>query len=234
MKTTTHPLFAIALFFIFFPGLLQAQKEQRSIEPFDAVVLQGHYSVVFTQGQEGTLIISGKKEATEQVETYVKNNTLMIKQKESSWWSQPTSGAVKIEVPVKQISKIGLYGSGNIRANHSIQSTSFKADIAGSGDIDLAVEAERVKGIVTGSGDLRLRGKANETYFEVTGSGDIKAKELMSNESSGHITGSGSIDLYAKAEMEAKITGSGDLNCYGHPPLHKTKVTGSGAVHFKD
>ncbi|MGB1019754.1 MAG: hypothetical protein ACPGVF_01490 [Flavobacteriaceae bacterium] len=37
-----------------------------------------------------------------------------------------------------------------------------------------------------------------------------------------------------KAQMEAKITGSGDLNCYGHPPLHKTKVTGSGAVHFKD
>ena len=106
--------------------------------------------------------------------------------------------------------------------------------IAGSGNIYMAIEAERVKGIITGSGDLRLSGTAEETYFEVTGSGDIKAKELLSDESSGRITGSGSIDLFAKAEMAAHITGSDDLNCYGHPPLHKTKVTGSGSVHFKD
>lgn len=235
MKTTTYPLFTLALFFFFPFGLLQSQEDKRSVDPFDAIQIQGHYDVLLTRGKEGTLKLSGKSTDLKQVETFVKNNILIIKQSKELWsLSDWTSGRVSIEIPVERINEVILNGSGEIRSKHTLSTTSFKTKLSGSGDIDLTVEAERVKGIVTGSGDLRLSGKAQETYFEVTGSGDIKAKNLKSNVCSGRITGSGSINIYAKVEMDSYITGSGHINCYGKPPFHKTKVTGSGDVYFKD
>ena len=67
--------------FFFFPfGLLQSQEDKRSVDPFDAIQIQGHYDVLLTRGKEGTLKLSGKSTDLKQVETFVKNNTLIIKQ----------------------------------------------------------------------------------------------------------------------------------------------------------
>ena len=59
---------------------LFAQTETRNINSFDGIDVAGHYDVILTQGKEGNLTLKGDKDDLKQIETYVKNDILIIKQ----------------------------------------------------------------------------------------------------------------------------------------------------------
>ena len=48
------------------------------------------------------------------------------------------------------------------------------------------------------------------------------------------MTGSGNIEMQANSEINARITGSGDIVCLGNPQIQNIKKTGSGDVIIRD
>jgi len=119
-----------------------------------------------------------------------------------------------------------LRGSSSIESKVPLKFPRIKTLISGLGDIDLEVAAESVNGTVTGPGDLTLKGQSDQVTFFLLGSGTIDVEKLKAKEGEAQITGSDA--------LQAKITGSGDLRCYGNPTRQITKVTGSGDIMIRD
>ncbi len=77
---------------------------------------------------------------------------------------------------------------------------------------------------------------STEIIIEACKKKDQKAQmELyVGKDSTVQISGSGSVSLHAENSLEAMISGSGDLFCYGKPEKQVTSVSGSGKILFKD
>ena len=230
INLSTLPL--ASLFFA--SSLLFAQTENRKISSFDGVSVAGHYDVTLTQCSEGTITLNGDLDDLEKIETHVKNGVLIIKQEKASWFSNWDSGRVTINLPVEDIDKVVLSGSGSISSNHLLRSDNFDVTLSGSGEIDLEIDTEEFEGVLTGSGDISLQGKAAHVSYKITGSGDISAEEFEAESAHARVTGSGDIEMHAQSTINASVTGSGDIVCYGNPKIQQTKMTGSGDIDIRN
>ena len=112
---------------------------------------------------------------------------------------------------------LNITGSGDIEAEN-LQYTNLSAFIKGSGDIDVKnVKATTVKTIVSGSGDVKMKGSTQTAMLTVNGSGDISADKLTATNVVATVSGSGDISCYASKQLDAKASGSGDIEYKGIP-----------------
>lgn len=104
--------------------------------------------------------------------------------------------------------------------------------ITGSGDIDLKnVKATTVMSEVNGSGDINIKGSAQKATLTVNGSGDISAEKLAATNVVATVAGSGDIVCYASRQLDARVSGSGDIKYKGSPSVvnkqgKKNSITG--------
>jgi len=233
MKTKKHLFLSLSSFF-FASTFLFSQSETRTIDSFDGIHVAGHYDVTLTKGNEGTLTLKGAADDLDQIETYVKNGILIIKKEETSWFKDWKSERVSISIPVEDIQEVVLSGSGSIQSNHELCADEFEVKLSGSGEIDLTINVDELDGVLTGSGDIKLKGESSKTSFVLTGSGDIDSSRLKTENGQARVTGSGNIEMQASREINANITGSGDIVCMGKPQIQNIKTTGSGDVVIRD
>lgn len=143
---------------------------------------------------------------------------------------------------------IGIYGSGDFTAGLEVKNLILKlngsgdaqisgvhgklmVDLYGSGDIkagDLQLLDCSIK--EGGSGDIQLSGKTSRLNLLCSGSGDIDASHLYAIAVKASGSGSGDIWVHPVQELEASLTGSGDLRYTGNPQLLKTRSLGSGDI----
>jgi hypothetical protein len=102
--------------------------------------------------------------------------------------------------------------------------------MSGSGDIALVVEANSVKASMSGSGDITLRGKTSNLEISISGSGDIKAYDFIADNVEALVSGSATVEVTANKSINAKVSGSGDIDYRGNPEKIDTKVSGSGDI----
>lgn len=127
--------------------------------------------------------------------------------------------------------QLNIYGSGDIEAEN-LQYTSISSFVKGSGDVDLKkVKATTVNAEVSGSGDIDMKGEAQKATYTVKGSGDISAEKLIVRNVVATVAGSGDIACYAAKRLDAKVSGSGDIEYKGNPSIvnkegKKNSITG--------
>lgn len=205
---------------------------ERSVGEYDEVSSAGWFDVELVAGKEGEITLKGESNLLEKLKTEVKNGELIIKTEKgvnlqpSSWKS-----GITITVPVEEISAVRLSGSGDVVSKTTLKSSdSFRASIAGSGDVTLTIEAENVKASISGSGDMNLDGSAKTLDVSVSGSGDINAYDLEADNVEAQVSGSADLQVTAKEMLRARVSGSGDITYKGNPSKVDTKSSGSGDI----
>ncbi|WP_294470524.1 head GIN domain-containing protein [uncultured Bacteroides sp.] len=115
--------------------------------------------------------------------------------------------------------KLKITGSGDIDAEN-LQYATISTSVEGSGDVDLKnVKATVVKAEVSGSGDVDIKGKTQQATLTVNGSGDISADKLTATNVTATVAGSGDISCNASKQLNAKVSGSGDVEYKGNPSV---------------
>lgn len=115
--------------------------------------------------------------------------------------------------------KLNITGSGDIKAEN-LQYDNISTLVKGSGDIDLKnVKATDVKAEISGSGDIEIKGTTRQATLTVNGSGDVSADKLTAANVIATVAGSGDITCYASKQLDAKVTGSGDIEYKGSPAI---------------
>jgi hypothetical protein len=183
-----------------------AKTESRAVASFSKIDLSGSPEVEVAIGPAASVAVTADDNVLPVIETTVGGDTLRIGSKQS----YNTSLGVKVKITVPALDGVSVSGSGNIHA------TGLKA-----GDMDAGV---------TGSGDVTLSGAVDQLRAHITGSGELRAGELGAKNVRVTVTGSGDATVRASEQLDASVTGSGDVHYSGNPPKVRKNVTGSGGI----
>lgn len=240
MKNNKIKIILSSLVFIMFTILGTAQKigkvrgsgnvinKTRSVGNFETIAVSGSFDVFLVKGEEGKIDIKIEDNLLNYLITEVDNGKLKIKWKKGV--SIRSNRTTQLTVYYKGIDAVSMSGSGDIVGKDLIKSNDFSVAVAGSGDIELHVEANIIKASISGSGDIELKGSSKEFTSSISGSGDIGAYNLSSEKAIVKISGSGGMNLTVTSELKARISGSGDIKYKGNPRIEDIKVSGSGSV----
>ena len=209
------------------PSKKYITKELNNVSNFSSISVLGSPDVEYRQsnGSKTTVSIYGSDNLVDLLEVSTVNGVLQVNIKKGSA-DVYLKGAIK-----GNDLNLNIAGSGDIEAEN-LQYTNIFALVKGSGDIDLKnVKATTVMSEVNGSGDINIKGSAQKATLTVNGSGDISAEKLAATNVVATVAGSGDIVCYASRQLDARVSGSGDIKYKGSPSVvnkqgKKNSITG--------
>lgn len=207
-------------------------SETRITDAYDKISVAGAFNVELFTGEEGKVTINAEENLVKHILTENRGGKLIIKVQDGYSLYPSNKKKIYITVPFKDIESVSLSGSGTIytKENEVIHSDTFFTAIAGSGDLKLDVNCEKLRGKIAGSGDLNLKGKASSFEYEVAGSGDLNSYDLKVQDVTLKVVGSGNANVYCDGNLTVKVIGSGDVSYKGNPQKEDTKIIGSGKI----
>ncbi|PTE09761.1 GIN domain-containing protein [Mesorhizobium helmanticense] len=103
--------------------------------------------------------------------------------------------------------------------------------VLGSGDLALSqINQPELRLSIRGSGSVTATGVAQTVGLDISGSGSGELKDLIAQSARIEIRGSGDAQITAQADADVSISGSGDVELYGHPTMRRSQVRGSGSI----
>ena len=209
-------------------GSGRIKTEKRNIEHFDGVQASGSMDIEVADDKNVAVEVEADDNILPYIITEVNDGLLDVYFKSNTSFNNVH---VKIYVTAPGLKRLFVKGSGSIISKNKIQNNeSISTKISGSGDINAAVDAPDVKAEISGSGNLSLQGRSKNFDGSISGSGDLKCADLLSENATVSIFGSGNAHVYASVHLKASTTGSGDIYYRGNPSSPEISKTGSGSV----
>lgn len=217
--------------------------ETRTTVSFNKIDNQGDFNVYYIHDTIFRVVVEAESNLIPHIRTLVNGNTLEIDTHENL----NNNYAMKVVVysPVLDavmLSGSGLINTGLVNTDNFVVKLSgsgviygdviadyFEAVISGSGDIDFAVKSTNTKAVISGSGKIKLAGESTFADYLISGSGNIESYNLLLNECTAKISGSGNIYTNVSDYLDVTISGSGNLYYIGSPNID-SHITGSGNI----
>ena len=221
--------------FAFVTLSLAQKKETRNVGDFSKLSYGVSGTLYLTQGNENSVVIEGDEETLEEINTEVRGDKLVIRDKNNSWWGWNNSKKVTIYVTMKTIESIGVSGSGNLVAKNKINTSNLDLHVSGSGDLTADIEVrDELEASASGSGDMMIRGICKDFDSSVSGSGRISGKLRINEDAKMTISGSGKIEIEGTSKsVTARISGSGSVRAADlETESCKVTISGSGGVQI--
>lgn len=219
------------------PDALAQERETRDVEAFTTVGFAISGTLYISQAETHSVEIEADDEILEYIETVVNNGRLHIRgQEETGWFSWLGSttrrnATADVYVTMPSLEGVSVAGSGDVIVRDTFTSDRFSVEIAGSGTIELPLEATAVTARIAGSGSMDLSGTAERLSADIAGSGNVRAGDLQVDRAEVNIAGSGDCYVHAVQQLQANIMGSGDVIYAGEPEIERS-VLGSGQVRM--
>jgi len=196
-----------------------------NLQSFSKVEANGDFKVYLTQGQTQKVEVRGEPNILDQLNTSISNSTWEIENRDCVRKSK----AVEVYITMPSVQSLSLNGSGHIRSQDAFEADEVLVEVNGSGEIEVGVNAAKVMTRVTGSGRVALRGQTDLHHINMSGSGKAAAFELLAEDVTVNLSGSGMAEVSANQSLTADITGSGVVYYQGNPTVN-TNISGSGKV----
>ena len=226
----------ILIFQMLFAACVAPQKcvkgngevEERTLElaEFNSFMVGCSADVELKQGDVQRVIIVGESNILDMFNKDVENGMWRIVTDKC----YQTKKGLKVMITVKDLERIKINGSGDVRSKGLIKTKDFIIDINGSGDVSMELDTEDLKTSINGSGDLLISGECYSMDINVNGSGDIDASELNTGDCDIEVNGSGDSQVNVTGHLRVNINGSGDVHYLGHPKSLEVDENGSGDV----
>ncbi|MGI4022142.1 MAG: head GIN domain-containing protein [Janthinobacterium lividum] len=208
-----------------------SEIQDRKLSGFRAVASTGSFDVVLRQGGSESVKVEADAEVINDIVTEVKNGTLTIRSKNTRNWSNMWNNRkITIYVVAKDLNSVSLSGSGDLKIENQFNANKLELRLSGSGDFRGAVNVKTLEASISGSGDFSISGKADESTVSISGSGDYHGSDLMTKSTAIRVSGSGDATIYASENVEASVSGSGDVHYSGHPKNVSKVAHGSGDI----
>ena len=198
-------------------------EKKISITDYDEIQLLLPAEVIYQQisQEEPFLQVQIDENLFSHLDISVQGKQLIIRQNSDSML-QPTR--FKIYTNSKNLSKVQLFGSGDIQLSKAVNAQNMEIHVSGSGDVKTdSLYCENLQVQISGSGDVELKGAATYGDFSVSGSGDIKASNYLLQYLNCNVSGSGDIDAYVTEEIITSVAGSGAVHYTGEAKLIQKK-----------
>lgn len=207
-------------------GQGEVVKRTLQVPDFHSIEVEGSMNVELTPSSERSVVVEAQANIAELVTTEVTNGVWHIATKEG--YSTSKDFVVRIALPT--LRSVSVSGSGDVKGMGRFKVEDLALTTEGSGNITLEVEAKHVTTSTAGSGDTKLSGSAAQLKVAVDGSGDVNARDLACTQVAVDVAGSGDVVVSVAEELEATISGSGNVSYVGSPAHVRKDVSGSGEI----
>lgn len=209
-----------------------AQTEQvRKVDAFTAVSVGIAADVKITKGNQYGVVLKGDEDDLNEIETEVDGDRLKIKYEDDHFSSRNSfNNKIQVFITMPELTGISLAGSGSVMSEDNFRTGEFTADVAGSGKIELSIDAEETDINISGSGKILMKGSSTEADINISGSGDVEGEDFKVAECEINIMGSGDCTIHVTEKLETKVMGSGNVSYKGDPKHVNNNSMGSGRV----
>src|SRR5690606_25321104 len=107
-------------------------------------------------------------------------------------------------------------GSGSISVADPIDGKELNVSLSGSGKIAFESAAEVINASISGSGRIEAKGQVAACNASISGSGRFDAGGLETQTASLRVSGSGGMTVHVDEQLDASISGSGNINYSGN------------------
>jgi len=230
MKLLTKILFALLL--IAGASRSFAKVQDRHITGFNAISLSASFDVYITQGNTESVKVNAPASVLKDVLTEVNHGmlNLRIRNHTFNWGDLFGRDRIIVYVTVKSINRLNVSGSGDVFFKDGLSANSFELRLSGSGDVMGRLNVNTLNCGISGSGDIKLSGRANSSAVDITGSGDFSARDLITTSTMIRVSGSGDAGVNASQQIDAHISGSGDIHYTGGARRVSSSISGSGDI----
>lgn len=205
------------------------KSQQRALSDFDGIRVQGGMDVVLIPGAQYSVRVEADENLLPHIVTELDGDVLEIGPENKV--NLRSDRGIKIYVTAPLFNVVAVNGSGSITSQARIRADQkMKAEISGSGDIRLEVDAPEIDMDIDGSGNVILSGNTRRFKSDINGSGEVRAFDLLSEETEVQISGSGDAQVFASKQLGISINGAGNVDYKGNPPSLNQNVSGAGSV----
>ncbi|MBK8506305.1 MAG: DUF2807 domain-containing protein [Saprospiraceae bacterium] len=202
-------------------------KKEMSLDHFEGIRNGFSCDVYITQGNNQKVVVEGQQNILDNLRFEVSDKVLKIKYDKMVKRSEP----VKIYITMNNLTEVSVSGSGSLVSTNRFSGLGdLDLRVSGSGNVKLEVEARDIEMGVSGSGDITLEGKANQMDISISGSGGVDSRNLDASTCKIQISGSGDATILVKDELDARISGSGNIRYRGDAAKVYSRVSGSGDI----
>ena len=202
--------------------------QTRSLSNFEGVKTSGSIDIEVMNDQNQTVKVEADDNILPYIITEVEDGILKVYYKPNI--SLQNTNA-KVYVSALILKKLMVSGSGSITSKGTLKDTDrIEIKTSSSGDINALVDAPSIIAKVSGSGSITLQGRTKTFNGSTSSSGDLKCKNLLSENATVKVSGSGSAYVYASVHLDVKTSSSGDIYYSGNPNSPQIKTSGSGNV----
>ena len=207
------------------------KKESRDASGYTGLQVQGSMDVQVSYGNSSTISVEADENLLPYIETFVENNTLVIRQKKGV--NLRSKHNLTIHASLTKLTNLSLSGSGNVNGKGAFSNNGrTNIRLSGSGNVNMGVgDISELELAISGSGNIRLQGnQSNNITASISGSGNIDCSELRTNDVFAKVSGSGDIRVNASKSIDAKVSGSGNIYYKGTATNLNMKAAGSGKI----
>jgi hypothetical protein len=202
-------------------------KQEIQLETITGIDFSFAGDVILTQGSPQRIVMEGQQNILDNIKREVRNGVWHAEFDKNVRNAKP----VKITITLAKLTDVAVSGSGNVSTTNTFTGLAgVDAAIAGSGEIDLSIQATDVEAAISGSGNIKLSGSASSVEIAISGSGNVHAEEMKTGDCEVAISGSGDALVHCTGSLETAISGSGDVRYKGDAPKIRASVSGSGNV----
>lgn len=200
--------------------------EEIDLPAFTSVNVGGNFTVELYQTDNPGIIIETDENLIEYIEVDVTGNQLTV----NSEYALKPSEELLVEIYYSDLGTIKSSGTSSIRHEERLKAYELDVDLSGAGSIRLNMDVNELDLNLSGAGMVELEGIANSQVVYLSGAGTLEAKDLQSRYCEIHISGMGNAEVNVLDELNANISGLGNIEYYGNPEEIVQNISGLGKV----
>lgn len=207
--------------------------QDRSVGSFRNVSVSGNIDIYVTQDSVSGVKVVADENLMQYIMVNVSGDQLEVYPAEG-YELHGSNGGIKVYVSGSKFGTFSASGACDYHSNNQIVSTDgIRIELSGSCDAEMDVNAPSVKAELSGSGSIKLKGTTKEFSVSGSGSTDVKCFDLLAENTSIEISGSGDAEAYASVKLDVSISGSGSVKYKGGAKVSQ-HVSGSGEISKVD
>lgn len=199
-------------------GGLSAKSE---IDPFTKLRINNTISVVIKQGTVCELRTEGEQSEIDKLKSIVYDNKLTL--------GGDASG-VKVYITVIDLESVDINGAANLKTDGNLNVNKIICKVSGAANITMSVTAKEIATDLSGAGKLILTGTTDHLDINISGAGKVNADGLVAKTCKADISGAGKCSVNVTDDLQADLSGAGNLYYKNKPATMNYNLSGTGRV----
>ena len=210
-------------------------QQDLELEEFEQVRTAGLVDVVFTQGDEFSVVAEGNEKVLPLYEFSVEEGPLVVTTKKDKIKNIPF---MQLLVTAPTLTKIDMLGVGDVMMRQSVEFfNDLDIHISGAGDIEIdSLLCDAFIAEISGAGDIEVRRmQCLSAEVRMSGVGDTDVKKVTCQEDASFIvTGAGDVETKVRCRnLNVEVTGDGEANIKCESEHITATVGGTGNIDIE-